>query len=358
MYRPISQYVAVMIVLTERGALVPLQAGQRFGPRLHRTSAVPSNVPFRTFNPSSLLKPSATLQQSRGEKLGLRGSTSLDGPKNRLLTTILVPGFHTFVRQSMISDYPSAAPFCPDSLADRLRCHEYFQQPRNLRRSRPRRLRALLDQLIADSRLYKTGQSYKDLLEFVTRLRNVAPFNALLLQLQKPGLTYAASAHDWQTRFGRRPKEARRPMLILWPFGPVATVFDVHDMEGRPLPEDVASFFTTGSITESQMSSIKSRLATKHIGWCMVDTGDAKAGKIKVTKRGDSDTPTEYEIRINRNHDTATQFATLAHELGHLFLGHLGMDTRLKVPRRRPLDHAGVESRQSQSPTSSAVAMA
>ncbi len=203
--------------------------------------------------------------------------------------------------------------------------------------------RALLDQLIADSRLYKTGQSYKDLLEFVTRLRNVAPFNALLLQLQKPGLTYAASAHDWQTRFGRRPKEDARPMLILWPFGPVATVFDVHDMEGRPLPEDVASFFTTGSITESQMSSIKSRLATKHIGWCMVDTGDAKAGKIKVTKRGDSDTPTEYEIRINRNHDTATQFATLAHELGHLFLGHLGMDTRLKVPRRRPLDHAGVE---------------
>ena len=37
--------------------------------------------------------------------------------------------------------------------------------------------RSLLDQLLADSRVYKTGQSYKDLLEFATRLRNAAPFN-------------------------------------------------------------------------------------------------------------------------------------------------------------------------------------
>ena len=184
--------------------------------------------------------------------------------------------------------------------------------------------RALLDQLLADSRLYKTGQSYKDLLEFATRLRNVAPFNAMLLQLQKPGLTYAASAFDWETRFGRKPKEDARPLLILWPFAPVATVYDVQDTEGEDLPEDVASFFTTGIITAEQMASFKTKLARKKIGWCWVDTGDAKAGKIKVVKRGDDDAKaTEYEIRVNRNHDTATQFVTLTHELGHLFLGHL-----------------------------------
>ena len=37
---------------------------------------------------------------------------------------------------------------------------------------------------------------------------------------------------------------------------------------------------------------------------------------------------------INRNHDPAVQFVTLAHELGHLCLGHLGPDKKLKVPRR------------------------
>lgn len=204
--------------------------------------------------------------------------------------------------------------------------------------------RALLDQLLADSRLYKTGQSYKDLLEFATRLRNVAPFNAMLLQLQKPGLTYAASAFDWETRFGRRPKEDARPLLILWPFGPVATVYDVQDTEGDPLPEDVSTFFTVGSIAEPRMSSFKARLAVKHIGWCSVDAGDAKAGKIRVIKHGDDDAKaTEYEIRINQNHDTATQFVTLTHELGHLFLGHLGPDKKLNVPKRRTMSHADVE---------------
>ena len=204
--------------------------------------------------------------------------------------------------------------------------------------------RSLLDQLLADARLYKTGQSYKDLLEFVTRLRNVAPFNAMLLQVQKPGLTYAASAFDWHARFGRRPKEDARPLLILWPFAPVVTVYDVQDTEGRPLPEDVATFFTTGSITAEQMTSFKVKLSSKYIGCCWVDTGDAKAGKIRVVERAEGDTKaTKYEIRINRNHDTATQFVTLTHELGHLFLGHLGADKKLNVPKRRTLDHAGVE---------------
>jgi hypothetical protein len=204
--------------------------------------------------------------------------------------------------------------------------------------------RSLLDQLLADSRLYKTGQSYKDLLQFVTRLRNVAPFNAMLLQLQKPGLTYAASAFDWKMRFGRHPREDARPLLILWPFGPVATVYDVQDTEGDPLPEDVAAFFTTGSITAEQLTSFKGKLDSKNIAWCWVDSGDAKAGKIKVVKRGDDDKKaTEYEISINRNHDTATQFVTLSHELGHLFLGHLGEDKKLKVSKRRTLTHAEVE---------------
>ena len=85
--------------------------------------------------------------------------------------------------------------------------------------------RSLLDQLFSDSRLYTKSRDYKDLLDFVARLRNFAPFNAMLLQVQKPGLSYAASAHDWSVRFGRRPKEGARPLLILWPCGPVALVY-------------------------------------------------------------------------------------------------------------------------------------
>src|SRR5258707_9794101 len=109
-------------------------------------------------------------------------------------------------------------------------------------------VRSLLDQLLIDSRLYTQSKDYKKLLDFVVRLRNFAPFNAMLLQLQKPGLTYAASAKDWSDRFGRSPKEGARPLLILWPFGPVAFVYDVLDTEGKDLPEDVPSFFAYGTI--------------------------------------------------------------------------------------------------------------
>lgn len=52
--------------------------------------------------------------------------------------------------------------------------------------------RSLLDQLLEDSRLYTQSADYKALLD----LRNFAPFNAMLLQVQKPGLSYAASARD------------------------------------------------------------------------------------------------------------------------------------------------------------------
>ena len=66
--------------------------------------------------------------------------------------------------------------------------------------------RSLLDQLLTDSRLYTNSKDYKDLLDFVIRLRNLAPFNAMLLQVQKLGLRFAASARDWRERFGRKPK--------------------------------------------------------------------------------------------------------------------------------------------------------
>ncbi len=75
--------------------------------------------------------------------------------------------------------------------------------------------RGLLDQLLSDSRLYMQSKDYKALLNFVVKLHSFAPFNAMLLQVQKPGLTYAASAVDWRARFGRTIKAGARPLLII-----------------------------------------------------------------------------------------------------------------------------------------------
>lgn len=205
-------------------------------------------------------------------------------------------------------------------------------------------VRSVLDQLLQDAKLYRQGNDFKELLDFVARLRNIAPFNGMLLQIQKPGLTYAASIYDWWERFKRRPKEGARPLLILWPFGPVALVYDVMDTEGEPLPQDVASFFAIGKIDASRIASFEDLLKRKNVHWTWVDAGDSKAGQIRVVKPANgTDEPAVYRMQVNRNHPPATQFATLAHELGHLCLGHLGADARLGIPQRDTFGHEKVE---------------
>jgi hypothetical protein len=202
-------------------------------------------------------------------------------------------------------------------------------------------VRSLLDQLLEDSKLYTKSDDFKKLLDFVVKLRNFAPFNAMLLQVQKPGLRYAASARDWRERFGCSPKEGARPLVILWPFGPVAFVYDVLDVEGGELPEDVASFISRGEISEVQLKSFAPLLWKKNIEWYPVDAGDQRAGLIRVIRRAANEKDaTQYRMHVNRNHNPATQFTTLANELGHLCLGHLGPDKKLNVPERALLDHA------------------
>jgi hypothetical protein len=211
-------------------------------------------------------------------------------------------------------------------------------------RSESEAARSLLDQLLSDSKLYTQSVDYKDLLDFVVRLRNFAPFNAMLLQVQKPGLRYAASAADWRKRFERWPKDNARPLLILWPFGPVALVYDLQDTEGKPLPEDTRCFVARGAIGEVEMQGFVRRVERTSIQWKWIDVGDAKAGCVKVSHRAsDNKDITTYAMNINENHAPPTQFATLAHELAHLFLGHLGRDKHLNVPERPIMGHAQQE---------------
>lgn len=109
--------------------------------------------------------------------------------------------------------------------------------------------RSLFDQLLTESKLYAGTREFKELLDFIVRFRDFSPFNAMLLQIQKPGLRHAASARDLHKRFERLPRYGARPLLILIPFGPIGLVYDTMDTEGRPLPEVAAAFRARGRIT-------------------------------------------------------------------------------------------------------------
>ena len=148
--------------------------------------------------------------------------------------------------------------------------------------------RALLDQLIAETRLYDSAKSVKELLDFTSRLRHIAPFNAMLLHIQKPGLSFAARPVDWWKRFGRRPKRHARPLVILRPFGPVDFVYDVLDTEGEPIPETAFAFPTTGYVRQNWVWEIENILRKIEITMLMLDRGDRSAGHARrLTKYKD-----------------------------------------------------------------------
>ncbi len=195
--------------------------------------------------------------------------------------------------------------------------------------------RALLEQLIAATKLYNRSDAIQDLFDFTIRLRAFAPFNAMLLHIQKPGLTHAATARDWWTRFRRAPREGARPLLILRTKGPVDFVFDVLDTEGRELPDSAFVFPTFGTLTDQGFLKLVSAVARDRINIVELDAGDKKAGWIRLTARSGSRRGKHwYDLAYNRNHPAPTRFVTVAHELAHLYSGHLGPDPGRRVPNR------------------------
>jgi hypothetical protein len=201
--------------------------------------------------------------------------------------------------------------------------------------------RALIEQLIAATRLYASSTAIKELLDFTVRLRAFAPFNAMLLHIQKPGLTHAATAADWGQRFGRVPKEGARPLIVLRVMGPVDFVFDVLDTHGRDLPDQAFTFPTLGNISQERFQAITARVARSGIELRRLDAGDAQAGWIRRLPAPLVETAKQrYELAVNANHPRPTQLVTIAHELAHLYLGHLGDDKKRDIRDRRDRTHA------------------
>jgi hypothetical protein len=196
-------------------------------------------------------------------------------------------------------------------------------------------MRSQLDQLLDDARMYKSGPDYLALLEFVSRMPTFAPFNAMLLNVQRPGLTYAATPKHWWEKFGRYPKEGARPLLVMHPFGPVAIVFDIQDTEGKPVPESAWAFTAQGKIEAREIESLMNSAAALNVMTTLVDAGDGSAGSIRVTEQSTNKKPGQYRMHVNRNHPPPVQFGTFIHEMAHLCLGHLGPDRKQQIPDRR-----------------------
>jgi hypothetical protein len=221
----------------------------------------------------------------------------------------------------------------------------------------------VLDQLVHDARMFRSGRAFAELLEFAGRFRFYSPFNAMLIRIQLPGATFVATARRWRAEYGRDVRPEARPLVILRPRGPVMIVFDVSDTvpvqgEAIPLPPEVVAPFEISRLpnVEAIMSRTERNARRDGVRVTRVEAGSQRAGSIQrasgpalqVTVRRGSETevvdiPQRYVACINADHDLSVQYATLVHELAHLYCGHLGTPNHRWWPSRPKLDHATEE---------------
>jgi hypothetical protein len=179
-----------------------------------------------------------------------------------------------------------------------------------------------LDELFQRSIDYKNSDTYKKALEFVIKLRNVAPFNAWLLSGQNPDISHVATANEWAEKFQRRIKPKARAYIILKQFGPVDFVYDVVDTDGAELPKDLQAHFraegnlNTDFVTNTLLCCEKKGIAVEYDNTLR----NRQAGWASHSKLNN-----KKEIVINAEHTKEVQFSTLCHEIAHLMLGHLGV---------------------------------
>lgn len=214
--------------------------------------------------------------------------------------------------------------------------------------------RRVLDELFCFARQYRTSEAYKELLDFLVGFRQYAPYNALLVHTQLPGARYVLPAHRWARDYGRHIKSAARPLVMLRPMGPIMFVFDVSDTEpgphAVPLPADVTNPLAVrrGTVRREWDRTVEN---ARRDGVAIQPRkeGSQSGGSIRPAPPGkflwfppDSEkgveVPRRYDILYNEQSNRETRYATLAHELGHLYCGHLGTPNAKWWPDRYGLD--------------------
>ena len=221
-----------------------------------------------------------------------------------------------------------------------------------------------LDDLFKATIAYRKSKEFNDLILFVSKFHFYSPYNAFLIYTQRPGATYVAPSFRWLKDFGHRVKPNANPMVILQPMGPVMFVFDVSDTEplpgAKPLPMAVTDPFKVrkGTVNNELDRAIEN---SKRDGIKIYyqKTGSQAAGSIRSVAKDKTFETLNFQIGKEKNGDPIYQlfpicygvhlkedsdgnfrtenYATLVHELAHLYCGHLGTPKKKWWPDRRGL---------------------
>jgi hypothetical protein len=217
-----------------------------------------------------------------------------------------------------------------------------------------------VQQLIKQALEVPTPAGLENFLAFSKSFRRLSIWNARMAYIQRPGARVVASEYEWKSvnRFVR-PDAA--PIIILWPFSPIRFVYELEDT-GPDIDREAIGdpFAVTGNLPPSAISALILGLKKQKGFRIKIEgrrQGSGRAGSaaaqglLPIGPSNDGPLPNgsrigefasenaastaqpingripTYRITVNDRLEMKERFVTIAHELGHIFCGHLGACT-------------------------------
>ena len=226
----------------------------------------------------------------------------------------------------------------------------YYQEKeerRNAERKREEEFRSNIDELQFLVDECRKSDRFQQMLDFVGRFRYLAPYNAMLVDMQLPGAKLVFTGKKWR-EYGRRIKPNAQQLITLYPFGPIQCMFDIsgtEPIEGVKAKEEAELMEEWDGCLKKVEGNIKPELLNRLInnlpsygiyyddsllaantygGYLMpykhnilVRIGD---GLVKAVSR--------FMISVNHKQSDTEKFHTICHELGHLLCRHVFYNER------------------------------
>jgi hypothetical protein len=181
-----------------------------------------------------------------------------------------------------------------------------------------------IDVLLDASGRYRNSPDFREMIEFIGRFRQYAPYNNMLVRVQNPSCGFYVTAKDWREHFERAIKEDVRPMLILAPMHPVILVYDLDQMHGKEVPKELLRFAQfKGQWEPSWLERLVENARCRRIRIDFKNLSSTNAGFARFAnpKAGE-----KMRIAIHADLPEPSQFGVLCHEMVHILLGHLSSD--------------------------------